>query len=395
MKIIIVLSHLSIYGGGGKFIRDYANRLSEKGHDITIIAINIDKANYKFAEKVNLIELGGPVPKNPFFWLEFNKIKKKYLRIISKMESDLIINLHFPTNYYLSKLKKANKINFVHYCLEPYLIFHSRTFYSRAPILLKLISFILRILFKRYDIIGMRSATEIIYISKFTGRHIKEWYGRNGILHYIGIETKKGIDNNKNFDLRKRLELRDDIPIIFTLGLSTHLKGAKELIYIFERIVKVIPEAVLLIGGRPTRNNKKTINKAIKKLKIPRQNVIFYGFIEENVINHFYKQSTLTFYTAIEESYGLIPLESMLNGTPVIAFEGGPSETILDGKTGYIIKTNDLNDFAQKAIKLIENKELIKEFSIRGKEYIISNFNMEKSISSLEEIFQNIIKKKY
>ena len=77
MKIIIVISHLSIYGGGGKFIQDYANRFSEKGHDVTIIAINIDKNNYKFDEKVNLIELGGPLPKNPLFWIEFNRIKKK------------------------------------------------------------------------------------------------------------------------------------------------------------------------------------------------------------------------------------------------------------------------------------------------------------------------------
>lgn len=393
MKIVIVISHLSIYGGGGKFIMDYANQLSDRGYNISVVAVNIDKNNYKFTNKVNLVEIGGPVPKNPLYWLEFNRIKKKYLRIINDMECDLIVNLHFPTNYYLSKLKETSKRKFVHYCLEPYRLFHDKTFYSRAPISLKLISFILRIFFKRYDIIGMRSATEIIYISKFTGRRIKEWYGRNGILHYIGIKINKEIEVNKNFDLRKELGLRADIPIIFTLGLSTHLKGAKELTYIFKGVIRKIPEAILLIGGRPARSCKKIIIKAMKKLNIPKQNVIFYGFIEENLINDFYKQSTLTFYTAIEESYGLIPLESMLNGTPVIAFEGGPSETILDGQTGYIIKTNNLKSFTQKAITLIKNKELNKEFSIRGKEHVINNFSMENSISSLEEIFQKIINK--
>ncbi|MFW9971848.1 MAG: glycosyltransferase family 4 protein [Candidatus Odinarchaeota archaeon] len=391
MKIVIVISHLSIYGGGGKFIMDYTNQLSERGHDISVIAVNIDKSNYRFAERVNLIELGGPVPKNPLYWLEFNRIQKKYLRVLNKMESDLIVNLHFPTNYFLSRLKKTNKINYVHYCLEPYRLFHDKLFYSRAPILLKIISLILRIFFKKYDIIGMRSATEIIYISKFTGKRIKEWYGRNGILHYIGIN--KEIEEHKNFDLREKLELKAEVPIIFTLGLSTHLKGAKELIYIFEKVIRIIPEAILLIGGRPSKSNIKIITKSMKKLKIPKQNVIFYGFVEEYLINNFYKQSTLTFYTAIEESYGLIPLESMLNGTPVIAFEGGPSETILDGETGYIIKTNDLDSFAQKAITLIKNKELSKEFSLRGKEHVINNFSMENSISSLEEIFQKIINK--
>ncbi len=52
---------------------------------------------------------------------------------------------------------------------------------------------------------------------------------------------------------------------------------------------------------------------------------------------------------AIDESYGLIPLESMKNGTPIIAFKGGPSETILDGQTGYLIKNYNFNDFVKKS----------------------------------------------
>ncbi|MFW9824694.1 MAG: glycosyltransferase, partial [Candidatus Thorarchaeota archaeon] len=248
MKIIIVISHLSIYGGGGKFIMDYANRLSEIGHSITIIAININKNNYKFNKKVNLIELGGPLPKNPLFWLEFNKIKRKYIQVINDLESDIILNVHFPTNYFLSKIKKKN---FVHYCLEPYRFFHDKRFYSTAPFSLKLISLVLRTFFKRYDIIGMRSATEIIYISRFTGTRIKEWYGREGILHYIGVETERELKKDLEFDLRKSLKLKPDTPIIFTLGLSTHLKGANELITIFKRVHSIEPETVLLIGGRP------------------------------------------------------------------------------------------------------------------------------------------------
>ncbi|MHA2336198.1 MAG: glycosyltransferase family 4 protein [Candidatus Hodarchaeales archaeon] len=393
MKITLVISHLSIYGGGGKFIMDYANRFTERGHSVTIVAININKNNYKFNEKVNLIELGGSLPTNPLFWFKFKKMKRKYLQAIDKLESDIIVNIHFPTNYFLSKTDKNNKIKYVNYCLEPYRYFHDREFYSRAPIFLKLVSLFLRLGYKRYDIIGMRSATEIIYISKFTGKRIKEWYGRNGILHYIGVDTSKKLENDIDFDLRKKLHIGANIPIIFTLGLSTHLKGANELINIFKKILTKKPETILLIGGRPAKRNEKIVRNLIKKLKIPREKVILYGFIEENLINHFYAQSTITFYTAIDESFGLIPLESMLNGTPVIAFEGGPSETVIDGKTGFVINSNDLTNFSQKALLLLKDKELSKKFSIRGIEHVKQNFSIEKGISSLETIFQNIIKK--
>lgn len=390
MKIIIVISHLSIYGGGGKFIMDYANRLSEIGHSITIIAININKNNYKFNKKVNLIELGGPLPKNPLFWLEFNKIKRKYIQVINDLESDIILNVHFPTNYFLSKIKKKN---FVHYCLEPYRFFHDKRFYSTAPFSLKLISLVLRTFFKRYDIIGMRSATEIIYISRFTGTRIKEWYGREGILHYIGVETERELKKDLEFDLRKSLKLKPDTPIIFTLGLSTHLKGANELITIFKRVHSIEPETVLLIGGRPAKSNEKVIKKLVKELNIPAESIILYGFIEDDLINNFYSQSTLTFYTAIDESFGLIPLESMINGTPVIAFEGGPSETIVDEKTGFVIKTDDIKSFSEKALLLIQDKEMNKHFSLNAIEHVKQNFSIRKGISSLETILQNFLEK--
>ncbi|MFX1454505.1 MAG: glycosyltransferase family 4 protein [Promethearchaeota archaeon] len=390
MKITIVISHLSIYGGGGKFIMDYANRLSESGHSITIVAININKINYHFDERVNLIELGGPLPKNPLFWLEFNKMKRKYIQAINKLESDIILNIHFPTNYFLSNIGKKK---YIHYCLEPYRFFHDKKFYSSAPFSLKLISLFLRTFFKRYDVIGMRSATEIIYISKFTGIRIKEWYGRDGILHYIGVETERELNENPDFNLRKSLNLEPNIPIIFTLGLSTHLKGAKELITIFKRIHLKKPETVLLIGGRSTKGNEKTIKKLTKELNIPAENLILYGFIEDDLINHFYSQSTLTFYTAIDESFGLIPLESMINGTPVIAFEGGPSETIVDGKTGFVINNDDIKSFSEKALLLIQDEEMNKLFSINGIEHVKQNFSLKKGISSLETILQKILEK--
>jgi glycosyltransferase involved in cell wall biosynthesis len=222
----------------------------------------------------------------------------------------------------------------------------------------------------------------------------KEWYGKESIVHHIGIEVNDKNDNINDYNLRKDLMLKRDTPIIFTLGLSTHLKGAKELIYIFKRILKEKPETILLIGGHLAKGNKKIIKNLIKKLKILDRNVILYGFIDDKLINSFYAQSTLTYYTAIDESYGLIPLESMKNGTPVIAFEGGPSETIVDGKTGYIIKTNNFDDFAQKTLMLMEEEKLYEQFSKSGKKHVLQNFNLEKGISSLETILRDIIEEK-
>ncbi|MFW9896174.1 MAG: glycosyltransferase family 4 protein [Candidatus Thorarchaeota archaeon] len=392
MKITFVASHLTIYGGGGKFLLDYANILCENGHNITIIAQKINNEMYRFSKNISLIEVGGPLPSNPLFWFEFNKIKRRYLKVINQLECDIFVSLHFPTGYFCSKMDKRKKVKVLYFCLEPYRYFHDKRYYSSAPFFMRIISIFLRIFFKKFDIIGAKSADKMICISKFTRMRAKKWYGKESIVHYIGIEVDDKNHINNSFDLRKDLMLKRNTPIIFTLGLTANLKGAKELLYIFNKILKKKSETILLIGGKISKGNEKIIKKIIKKLKIPNRNVILYGFIDDKILNSIYAQSTLTYYTAIDESFGLIPLESMKNGTPVIAFEGGPSETIIDGKTGYIIKTNDLKDFAKKTLILIEEEDLCEQFSESGINHVRENFNLAKTVSSLENILINILK---
>ena len=54
------------------------------------------------------------------------------------------------------------------------------------------------------------------------------------------------------------------------------------------------------------------------------------------------------------------PLEAMACGTPVVAWDdgGGPSEAIIDGKTGYLAKPYDVHDFAEKVLKVLSDEEL-------------------------------------
>ena len=130
----------------------------------------------------------------------------------------------------------------------------------------------------------------------------------------------------------------------------------------------------------------------IKKLAIPRNKIIYQGIMDNFKLKYFYAKSSVTLFTAFDESYGLIPIESMLNGTPVIAFKNaGPTETILEGKTGYLIKDFDLNDFARKVIKIIEDENIYKKFSKNGINHIINNFNFNQSFIDLENMFKIIL----
>ncbi|MFX1276303.1 MAG: glycosyltransferase family 4 protein [Promethearchaeota archaeon] len=394
MNIVFVSSHLTVFVGYGKFLRDYANKFSELGHNITIVAQKINQNNYKFNKNIELIEIGGPILSSPLFWINFHNIKKKYVKVLNKIDCDLFISLNFPSNYFCASMEKKKGQKHVFYCQEPYRFFHDNDFYSHAPWNLKIISGILRFFFKKFDIIGARSTDNIISISDFIRKRVKEWYGMNSDVHYIGVKNTNNIRKDiKKFNLHQKLNIKDNIPIIFALGYTHHLKGVKELLLIFKEVLKENPNIILLIGGWIKEENQKLMKKYIKKLNIPQRNLIFYGFIEDSLLDLFYANSTLTFYTPIDEAFGLIPVESMRNGTPVIAFEGGPSETIIDGQTGYVIKKRDIRDFSQKALLLLKNKTLYDKFSEKGIEIVKNNFYYDKCIPHLESLLQEIISK--
>ena len=391
MKITFAASHLTIFGGGGILLRDYANKLSENGHIITIIALKIDTNIYKFNKKITIIDLNTSIPSSPLFWFNFAKIMKEFLGILNKINTDLIISFYFPMTYFTSKIERRNDLRFVYFCLEPFRFFHDKKFYSKAPFYIKLCSLFLRLIYIKHDIKSVVLIEKIISISDFTKKRVKKVYGRDSILHKAGIKIYEENDTLSDISIKEKFNLSKDTPILFALGLAHQLKGAKELIYIFKKIINKISNTVLIVGGYIMKENYSLMQRLIKKLKIPKQKVLFIGFIEKKYLNSYYSQSTLTLYTAIDESYGLIPLESMQNGTPVIAFEGGPSETILSGKTGYIIKNNEIGDFAKKAIKLIEDKSLHDNFSKYAKKYIKKNFNLEKKIVEFESILRDLL----
>ena len=394
MNITFVTSFLTIYGGAGNFLRDYANQLCENGHDITIVAQKIDRNNYQFDERILLIEVGGYLQSNPFHWIRFNKIKKKYLKILTQLNSDLFISSHFPLNYFCSQIKIRSNFRHINYCHEPFRYFHDKKFYSNTQFLLKILTFFLRLFFKKYDIKGTRNADMVICNSKFTKKKVRECYNRDSTVLYPILNLNEKNNMKNIFDFNQKFLFEQKNPILFTLGLTHHMKGAKELIHIFNKIIYECPETILLIGGQMTRKNKTIIKKLVKRLKIPNKNIHYIGPIERQYLGNFYNLATLTLFTALDEPFGIIPLESMELGTPVIAFEGaGPSETIKDGETGYLIKDYNINEFAQKSISLIKNNELRKKFSINAKNHVIKNFNFENSVSNLESILQDIIQK--
>ncbi len=377
MKVTFVTTHMNKVSGVAVVIQNLANSLIDRGFEVRIVAQTINKKIWNLNKKIIINEVGGPLPISPFYWMNLNKgIGNRYLNCLSSFYSDFIVPQLFPTHYFCGKLNKKFYGKIIYYCHEPYRFFHDDEYLDKAPSFQKYIMKILKILYNKFDIEGAHSANEILCNSEFIKKKIRKIYNLDSHVVYPfpkDYDKKFASDKEEDFEFRKKL-VRNK-PYVFTIGLSSHSKGVSEMMKIFYHVLLKKTKLKLIIGGNISNKNFKIIKKEKKRRRIPDNSIILYGYVNDRELALLYQESILTFYTAIDESFGLIPVESMKNGTPVIAFEGGPSETIVNNKTGYIIEKNDITDFVNKTISFLNNIQLQRIFSDNAKIHSEKNFS--------------------
>ena len=107
--------------------------------------------------------------------------------------------------------------------------------------------------------------------------------------------------------------------------------------------------------------------------------------------------SRLLVYTPRNEHFGIVPLEAMLAGTPVLAAnEGGPTETVVSERTGWlrnVRKVSDWTDVMRIALQDGDGEQIRKKMGEWGRTRVIAEFSKEKMAERLELEIHNMLKK--
>ncbi len=164
-------------------------------------------------------------------------------------------------------------------------------------------------------------------------------------------------------------------------------KGVHIAIKVAKRVKKK-----LVIVGRHTEDSywRKEIKSKLK------EKIEYKGFVPYPEIPSVYKNAkALLFPILWEEPFGLVMIEAMACGTPVIAFRrGSVPEVVKDGKTGYIVEpyTKDGKVNIDGFVEAVKNIDKIKREDCR--KWVEENFTVEKMVENYEKVFLKILKKK-
>jgi D-inositol-3-phosphate glycosyltransferase len=151
--------------------------------------------------------------------------------------------------------------------------------------------------------------------------------------------------NLKRFALRDRREamhqlgLPSDKSILLYVGRFTSEKGIDRLLAAMPSIEAGLRPHLVMIGGDGDKDEGTTgIKELARRLGLAEQ-VTFAGRIPQDRLPLYYSAADLMVFPSLYESFGLVALESLACGTPVVSTPVGALEhVILDGKTGEVVK---------------------------------------------------------
>jgi D-inositol-3-phosphate glycosyltransferase len=152
---------------------------------------------------------------------------------------------------------------------------------------------------------------------------------------------------------RRRLGLNSDKIILF-VGRIDPLKGVENLITALPHLSH-IPKLRLMIigGGEHSQREMGQLQELARNLEV-QDLVDFRGLIKHEDLPYFYNAADACVVPSYYESFGLVALESLACGTPVVATDVGHHRSLIrQGETGYVIGDNDPRRLAEKIDSLL------------------------------------------
>ncbi len=108
----------------------------------------------------------------------------------------------------------------------------------------------------------------------------------------------------------------------------------------------------------------------------------FFG--KQTDMRTFYHAASIFIHGSVKESFGLVLVEAMASGLPIVATRAhGPAEIIQDGSTGYLIEQDDWDAFVNAIVCYIDHPELRESHGTMGRQRCLQQYASDREASEL------------
>ena len=196
---------------------------------------------------------------------------------------------------------------------------------------------------------------------------------------YPGVDTTRfhpGLDG-----LRFRFEhnLTPDTPVVALIARFQDVKGHDVFQDMAKQVALQIPQARFFVAGENTQSQaddtyKQRILQQARTDPLLRKRLVYLGFRPD--VEQIIGAADVVVCSSHFEGYGMVNIEAMACGKPVVSTRhGGPSETIIDGETGYLVPPGDPAALASRVITLLHDPHLRQQMGKAGRARVEAQFS--------------------
>ena len=390
MNICFVIDNIfPSHGGVGRTTERFSKKLKEKGHNVILIASedNVNKPGIQKIDGLKIYRLPGmKIPFTGGIYYQAYPKKSEIEKVLENEKIDVIILITYAwLGAVMRKYAKKHNIPFttaVHFQPENVTERLKFEFISLKKAISKWTAFV------------SNQSEEIITPSLFAKK----------MLEASGVKSKINVISNgiclDDFDpdkvdrglFRKEFKLNDEKIFLF-VGRLMPEKNIQLLLNAFSKIDWSDPKnekLKLVIVG--TGDYEKELYAKTKELKLD-DKVLFTGKIDDTQLKRAYRDCDFFILPSLAELEGMVVLEAMAMGAPVLV-AGGPGSAapfLLDeGGNGYVFDPHDADALSKLIIKMSRSDELQKKMANHSLKKIKA-YDINKSIEMIEEVLERII----
>lgn len=391
---VLLINHFPLQGSGsGIYTMNIAQELIKEGHEVFVIDIDnqYDTSDYPFQRRTILCDetknlnpdlkfnfpcfTTHPRSTNTYYNISDDKLEQ-YVKIFIEITKEVVIEF------------KPDIIHAQHLWITPYAALQTGVPYVVTAHGTDLMGFRKDERYHKYALEGAKKASRIITISRQVHNDTLELYKlpeEQLILNPNGFDDNifkvKKVDKAELFK-KFGLDIASEKLVSF-VGKFTDFKGIDLLIKAARKITDVIPEVAFAFAG----DGELMLDMKKLKAELNLDNVHFLGHQTQIDVASLYNAADVSVVPSRIEPFGLVAIEALACGTPVVATRAGGLPDFVNEKVGQLVEMNNPEVLADAIIEELKNntKQTKGKYAVS---YAQENYSWNKTLHRVIEIYK-------
>lgn len=213
---------------------------------------------------------------------------------------------------------------------------------------------------------------------------------------YSGVDTTRFHPDVDGIKARFEALVPQTAPVVAMVARFQPVKGHHTFQAMAQQVALQVPDAQFIVagenafGGTADAAYRDQMLEQAKENPLLRRRLHYLGFRED--VERVFAAADVVVCPSDFESYGKVNLEAMASGKPVVSTNrGGPSETVIDHETGYLVPPGDVATMSLYVITLLRDADLRAKMGAAGRAHIEKHFALSETTRQYTTFFDSLM----